>query len=270
MSMSTGGRKRSNSSSAPAAKAAKSKNVAVTKKAARKAKYKQQYSNKVRLSVNNILGTLGPDRLRAKLKYVQTQQNIDYTVGVPAQRAYNLNSVYDPDATGVGHQPRGLDQIYAMGYSQYMVTAVAYRVVVEQHQNDNVLTGGWDLVSVINNNSFSAQNHELTLEQCLQWCRIYSTTAAAANTLDIPTGASVIQMGKFLRLKDVYGRKLDEGSDAGTITSSVAGTNPASTAQLVLTCFAHTATNITFKRYYSIFLKYYVEFFRANQLATVV
>lgn len=40
---------------------------------------------------------------------------------------YNLNSIYDPDRTGVGHQPLGRDQL-ALLYNRYRVFAVSWRV----------------------------------------------------------------------------------------------------------------------------------------------
>jgi len=43
-----------------------------------------------------------------------------------------MNSVYDPDLTGVGHQPLGFDQISPL-YNKYVVTAVQYVITLSNH-----------------------------------------------------------------------------------------------------------------------------------------
>lgn len=55
---------------------------------------------------------------------------------VPADQAaltymeyvFNVNSVYDPDSTGTGHQPRGYDQ-YAGFYNAYIVRGFSYNIM---------------------------------------------------------------------------------------------------------------------------------------------
>jgi len=60
-----------------------------------------------------------PDRMLIRLRYSERQQNpataLDYV--------YNLNSIYDPNLTGTGHQPLGRDQ-WASFYNRYRVIKV--------------------------------------------------------------------------------------------------------------------------------------------------
>jgi len=65
-------------------------------------------------------GTPFPQRCRAQLKYT-SYVNLDPPVGTVGLQYIRCNSVYDPDATGAGGQPRGFDQ-YAQLYDQYTVT----------------------------------------------------------------------------------------------------------------------------------------------------
>lgn len=44
-----------------------------------------------------------------------------------SEQRYNLNSLYDPDYTGSGHQPYGFDQIMAT-YNKYRVNRVSYKI----------------------------------------------------------------------------------------------------------------------------------------------
>lgn len=66
-------------------------------------------------------------RFPTKLRYQETiSLNPDIT-GV-ASHVYSLNGIYDPNISGVGHQPRGFDQIMPM-FDHYVV--VGCRVTLE-------------------------------------------------------------------------------------------------------------------------------------------
>lgn len=65
-------------------------------------------------------------RYICKMKYTESINNI----GGPAGSGYgnyqfSLNSVFDPNATGVGHQPYGMDQLTAL-YNRYRVVSCRY------------------------------------------------------------------------------------------------------------------------------------------------
>lgn len=60
-------------------------------------------------------GPIAP-RTLAKLKYSESFS----TTGATIDQVMNLNSLYDPDRTGTGHQPYGFDQ-YATWYNRYRV-----------------------------------------------------------------------------------------------------------------------------------------------------
>ncbi len=57
------------------------------------------------------------------------QETISLSVGAAGisgtQNAFKLNGLYDPNTTGVGHQPYGFDQIAAL-YGEYRVDFIAY------------------------------------------------------------------------------------------------------------------------------------------------
>lgn len=68
-----------------------------------------------------------PDRLIVKLPY---SENIVLSTGTNGQGmtyTWNLNSIYDPNRTGTGHQPLGYDQ-WATFYAKYKVFKVAYEL----------------------------------------------------------------------------------------------------------------------------------------------
>ena len=77
---------------------------------------------------NKSTTTLIAPRFITKLRYAE-RINIPAAAAVGLANAYlfNLNSIYDPDRTGVGHQPMGRDQL-ALLYHRYRVFAVSWRI----------------------------------------------------------------------------------------------------------------------------------------------
>lgn len=68
---------------------------------------------------------LFPDRLMVKLPY---QGNIAFTSGIGEQfYRWNTNSLFDPENTGVGHQPLGFDQ-WKLFYAIYKVHACTVKI----------------------------------------------------------------------------------------------------------------------------------------------
>lgn len=91
-----------------------------------------------------------PDRLKCKLKYAQ-QLTITGTPTTSAQ-VFRLNSLYDPDVTGAGHQPQQFDQLLTL-YTEWVVTGCQVNI--------KLLNGASDSARVVvvvseTNNSSSA------------------------------------------------------------------------------------------------------------------
>lgn len=77
----------------------------------------------------NIVGkSLTPiaQRFITRMKYAET-----VTTGVAGLYTFNLNSIFDPNATGVGHQPYAHDTFQSM-YNRYRVISCSYRVIASQ------------------------------------------------------------------------------------------------------------------------------------------
>lgn len=85
-----------------------------------------------------------PDKIIVKLPYSELVTFGD-ALGVQ-DYVFNLNSIYDPNRTGVGHQPLGYDQ-WAQFYNRYRVLGA--KVVVQANNNATVGT----TMSIIGNNS---------------------------------------------------------------------------------------------------------------------
>lgn len=92
---------------------------------------------------------------RVKMSYYETI-GLTSTSGIVAKHTFNLASIFDPDVTGVGHQPFGHDE-YAVLYKEYYVTGakisvkwsniatnnIGHKVFVTMDK-DNVIDGNLD------------------------------------------------------------------------------------------------------------------------------
>lgn len=113
----------------------------------RRSRFRRRRSRKV--TVNRSLQPYA-QRYICRLKY---QQNVVITGPGCLEYQFNLNSVWDPDLSGVGHQPYGYDQLAAI-YNRYRVIATAWRITcVSSASNYYICTyPANDLVTVNNIN----------------------------------------------------------------------------------------------------------------------
>ncbi len=120
-------------------------------KKSKKSKSHESLSNVAKMPLSGFkpAAVMWPPCLPVRLRYT------DYRVltGVlnEAQYVYRLNSLFDPDQTGVGGQPEGFDQLKTL-YGRYRV--VAAKVTVEAVGN-GANTNGYIAMAPIDNPSLS-------------------------------------------------------------------------------------------------------------------
>lgn len=90
----------------------------------RRGRGKPRMGNKRRRGGVKVLSNLNPIPARqiVKMKYSQAVQT---NVGVAYNYQFNLNSIFDPDRTGTGHQPYGHDTVATL-YNRYRVISCSY------------------------------------------------------------------------------------------------------------------------------------------------
>lgn len=71
---------------------------------------------------------------RAVLRYAQEFSVNPSVAGAAVTQQFRVNSLFDPDFTGVGHQPMGFDQLMAL-YNRYLVYGVAYEIIMNFEDN---------------------------------------------------------------------------------------------------------------------------------------
>lgn len=74
------------------------------------------------------VGKFVPPSMMVKLKYVQQISIEPQAAGAPGNYYFRMNSLFDPDYSGVGHQPYGYDQIVNLGYTKYTVLGSKIKV----------------------------------------------------------------------------------------------------------------------------------------------
>lgn len=95
-----------------------------------------RYGRKHYVKKRNNVGTLIADRTKVIMKYAQDMDvSVDGTVG--ANYLFRCNSIFDPDQSGVGHQPMGHDE-YAQFYNNYTVigSKITVRFVANEDGSD--------------------------------------------------------------------------------------------------------------------------------------
>jgi len=102
---------------------------------------------------------LNPDRIKLRLAYVDT-----FVLGsaTTVDRVYNLNSLYDPDFTGAGHQPLGFDQWSAL-YNRYLVLSCKVKIVFAQGS-----TGSDTVVGYAGINGLSASGTAVQVREFIE------------------------------------------------------------------------------------------------------
>lgn len=80
-----------------------------------------------------------PTNYVCKLRYSQVLP-LTSGVGSWGYQRFQLNNLYDPDYSGVGHQPRGYDEITAI-YQRYLVLGAKIKLKILQTTSQNAYVG---------------------------------------------------------------------------------------------------------------------------------
>lgn len=195
-----------------------------------------------------VLSTVGkslsplPQRYITKMKYMET-----ITTSALGDFQFRLNSIYDPNFTGVGHQPYGFDQLSAI-YNRYRVISCGYRIA-----SMNVVSGnGVRLGAVAANEVMPIANFDVLGE--LPRAKYVNQ----AQTSDI-----VVLKGKSY-LPSLMGRTKAQYMADDRYQAEVS-TNPAEGA--VLNLYTATSAGVGVSRELQVLLEFTVEFFDAKILA---
>lgn len=97
-------------------------------------KYKRKFYRKSRFA-RPLTSTSGlPGNYPMRMRYADVLNITVPAYGVPVLHQFNLNSIYDPDRTGAGHQPYFRDQM-AQFYDFYKVRSCNFKFVLTTIEN---------------------------------------------------------------------------------------------------------------------------------------
>jgi len=147
------------------------------------------------MSKQNYTGTFQgigfPDRFNCKLRY---SENGSFTSSAaPAAQVFRVNSLFDPNQTGAGHQPSFFD-VANLCYSAYYVRGVWARVTLTNQSSSMSFYG----VAVFSDNDASSQLVE-TMSESRYAKEITLGTTGAINSKVIDMG--YIDMGQLMGTK---------------------------------------------------------------------
>jgi len=144
--------------------------------------------------------------LKAKLTYFDTVFLDPGLAGTLAVHTFAANGVYDPDITGVGHQPVGFDEYIAL-YKRYVVTNSWIKVsFINTGTTDRLCVG-----IIPSENTPIGNDPRRYIEQgTAQWTQIG----------DVAGGAPKAQLTHFMNMrqmsgKDIFGEDDFEGNASG-------------------------------------------------------
>lgn len=196
--------------------------------------------------------TRGPatisDRIIVRMKYVAFET---MTTSTASDHLFNLNSIFDPDRTGIGHQPLGHDQ-WANFYSKYRVFATKIRV--SAMRTDNTILGGVFGFFPSNNTSAATTVNVFQEQPRARWKGI----AQGA-------GMGKVNLRANYSLPKVIGQTSAQYRSGDTQYPGVFGASPNELIILhVVGASIDQITQISF--HYSIEIDYFVELFDRLQL----
>lgn len=214
---------------------------------------RKRYNRPYKKTINQATGV--PDVLRTKLKYSEQILLQPGPIGFGAQIMCG-NSVYDPDVSGVGHQPRGYDQ-WSQFYKKYRVYASAIKVhYMSDQQAAAGLTNVWILPTP-----------ELPTTVSYGISSLNENPYAKTSMLVPYVGRGSTFLKHYMSTKKMFGEKLiNEDGYEGKTGNLGTGSDPIN--KWYWTVGGETVTGSDLKVHMTITMTYYVEFFDRISLPT--
>lgn len=187
-------------------------------------------------------GSMIPDTTLVKLKYVDFISMTN--IGGIGTYTYRLNSCFDPDFTGSGHQPMGFDQWSAF-YGHYQVLASRIRV--------QVLTGNTNVSGFAiypSSNTTALGTYYESREQPYSRAKWITNSGSSAHTV----------LSNYMKVKKLEARTIDSVNFSAPVNA-----NPVTEKFWHLVVQSPSASDISSLRF-DIQIVYYVKFFRRLSL----
>lgn len=215
-------------------------------KKSHKRNYSKHRSSRVGTRPSRVvdLGLIIPDKMMTRMTYGEIIERQPNSVMDNVQ--YRLNSTFDPDLTGTGHQPLGRDQIAGTWYGKYRVHSVKVWVAFS-----NIMTGPCPCLHFMYpSNGYNLSVLTDALEQPFMKFKVAGD----------PNYGFPLTMGGSWKLWDIWGKPRDQYL-ADDLTGALINTNPVENIYLEIGLGSiDRITNIT-KWRHCIRIEYEVEWY---------
>lgn len=185
-----------------------------TKRKYKKKRAVRKYKRKKRASVPYMAvqrSLICAPKQMVKFKY-RTQIQLDASAVAVAIHNFAANGLYDPDITGVGHQPLGFDE-WMKFYLHYTVVGAKCTATFIPIDSSTTLTPQWCGIQVSGSAAVASSNPDTFLEQKYTRKKLLTLPTAKGYT----TVSQQVGIKKFLGVKDL----IDEDNNSGNT-----GANP--------------------------------------------
>lgn len=201
--------------------------------------FKKARSARARTQVKLIGPSPVPSKYIIKMKYVETYQQT-LTAAIPNTYSWNINSIYDPNESGTGHQPYGHDTLQTM-FNRYRVFACKWRVTIFPIST----TSNFQMVVTPSNDNSTPSDTDQVSER----------PRAVTKLVNYLGGQPTVFKGKISlpRLQGQTSRQYRNNEN----TQAQFGTNPSE--RCYLNIHALSSSNLTYRAH--VMLIYYVECF---------
>lgn len=193
-----------------------------------------------------------PSHKTVSLRYADTYDLTPASAGALAENVFKINSVFDPDDSGLGHQPLGFDE-WAIIYNRYVVKGAK---ITAKFQCSGT-TGLPILCGILldNNNSLTTAVPSAMIENGRS---AYCSIRDQINESISPTMKKYFSAKKWFGVKDVN----DNGNLKALTTS-----NPVSLAYAHVWACDATGTAVDDTIYATVVIDYIVEFSEPKDIA---
>ena len=175
----------------------------------RKKKYnkKRRYRKRATAPVRSLMKSPMPRRYMTKLRYADTGLTVNPGIGTVATYTFRANSLFDPDYTSTGHQPRGFDQLMPL-FNHYTVLGSKITVTCNNDDENDSL----QCFLALQGETFSGDKIDLLERQDIRSCVLAGKGSGT-------TCKTLVQ--KF-SAKRFFGPKnpMDDTDQRGSISSS--------------------------------------------------
>lgn len=158
-----------------------------------------------------------PNKLFSKLKYADRTVTVNPTSTIMDVHVFSANGLYDPDITGVGHQPRGFDQLMTM-YDHYTVVGakitVSFLPTLASSVNQNAVVG----IALKDSPSFPTDANEYLEGRNVAFRYISNTSGSVSAPVRVTKNCSV---SKFLGIKGLMSSSIARGTVSTNPTEQV-------------------------------------------------